>query len=145
MVSRALKLLDVLTSLLPLCALHAGLDVLVHKQYRQVVESDLILRRVVWAIPGRNLIPSFCLATAFVIMISIIHPRNNLMIVKFGLFLASIAAGCYIIWITNHQGYYETMKRAPPLGSIWIWSVVEMDLAPCIISSVLVFAYYLIH
>lgn len=44
-------------------------------------------------------------------------------------FAASVAAGCYLIHISNTYGYLATMKQAPPLGCLWLWAVVELDLA----------------
>ena len=41
----------------------------------------------------------------------------------------SIAAGCYLIQITNVYSYYHVLKQAPPLGVLWVWSVIELDLS----------------
>lgn len=43
-------------------------------------------------------------------------------------FATSLAAGCHLIHVTNHHGYLAVMKRAPPLGCLWVWSVIELDL-----------------
>jgi hypothetical protein len=43
-------------------------------------------------------------------------------------FTTSTVAGCYLIYITNTFGYYAVMKQSPPLGCLWIWSVIELDL-----------------
>ncbi|KAG5367916.1 hypothetical protein CJU90_0097 [Yarrowia sp. C11] len=42
-------------------------------------------------------------------------------------FAASIAIGCYILYAANEQGYMAVMKRAPPLGTLWVWLIVEME------------------
>lgn len=42
-------------------------------------------------------------------------------------FAASIAVGCYILYAANEQGYMAVMKRAPPLGTLWVWLIVEME------------------
>ena len=41
----------------------------------------------------------------------------------------SVAAGCRLIYISNTFGYLAVMKQAPPLGCLWLWAVVELDLA----------------
>ena len=41
---------------------------------------------------------------------------------------ASIVAGCYLVRIGNKSGYYAVMKTAPPVGTLWVWSVIEMEL-----------------
>ncbi|APA11357.1 hypothetical protein SS1G_11607 [Sclerotinia sclerotiorum 1980 UF-70] len=43
-------------------------------------------------------------------------------------FAASISAGCYLIHITNEYGSFAIMKQAPPIGTIWIWSVIELNI-----------------
>lgn len=41
---------------------------------------------------------------------------------------ASITAGCYLIHLTNEYGHFATMKQAPPVGTIWIWAVIELNI-----------------
>jgi hypothetical protein len=48
--------------------------------------------------------------------------------------MSSIAAGCYLIHISNEFGYLAVMKQAPPLGCIWVWSVIELDLPWAVLS-----------
>lgn len=36
--------------------------------------------------------------------------------------------GCYLIYLTNDQGYMAVMKNAPSIGTIWVWSVIELGL-----------------
>jgi hypothetical protein len=42
------------------------------------------------------------------------------------LFLLATAAGCYLVHATNTQPYFAVMKRAPPVATLWVWSVVEL-------------------
>lgn len=35
--------------------------------------------------------------------------------------------GCYTVTAVNKNGYFAVMKRVPPLGTLWVWAVVEMD------------------
>lgn len=44
-------------------------------------------------------------------------------------FCMSVCSGCYLIHVTNSKGYLATQRQAPPLGCLWLWSVVELDLA----------------
>jgi len=53
----------------------------------------------------------------------------------------AIMAGCYLIYSGNEHGYYMVMQKAPPVGTLWIWSVVEMDLALTMLHLVVVGAY----
>jgi hypothetical protein len=42
-------------------------------------------------------------------------------------------AGCYLIKLTNDKGYYQVMKDAPSVGTIWVWCVIEMGLAGAVV------------
>ena len=43
-------------------------------------------------------------------------------------FVMSTVSGCYLIYISNTFGYLAVMKQAPPLGCLWVWSVIELEL-----------------
>ncbi|TKX20990.1 hypothetical protein C1H76_6841 [Elsinoe australis] len=43
-------------------------------------------------------------------------------------FVVGVAAGCHLIWMGNRANYLAVMKRAPPVGTIWVWCVIEMKL-----------------
>lgn len=49
-------------------------------------------------------------------------------------FVTSICAGCYLIHITNTYGYLAVMKQAPPVGCLWIWAVIELNLPLAVLS-----------
>ena len=59
-------------------------------------------------------------------------------------FLASVGAGCYLIHVSNRFGYLAVMKQAPPLGCLWLWAVVELDL-PWAVLSLAAAALFLWH
>lgn len=37
-------------------------------------------------------------------------------------------AGCELVRITNTEGYMAVMKNAPSIGTVWVWSVIELGL-----------------
>jgi hypothetical protein len=102
-----------------LCAVHTTLDVIVLTQYAQEMSAASIAGRLARLAPALLLVVYFLhhpLVAAW--------PR-----VRQVFFLgAAIAAGCWLMYAGNEYGYYQVMKRAPPLGTLWVWSVVEMDL-----------------
>lgn len=49
-------------------------------------------------------------------------------------FAMSICAGCYLIHISNRFGYLAVMKQAPPVGCLWIWAVIELNLPLALLS-----------
>jgi hypothetical protein len=98
---------------------HFTLDVLVYNQYRQEIDWwDIVVR----------------FFTILPVLWLLIFTMQSQTASRFPLakqilfFVISIAAGCYTIHAANRYGYYAVMKQTPPLGTLWVWSVVEMTL-----------------
>jgi len=112
-----------------LTMLHFTLDVLVTHQYAVEISWPKLVSRAGQAFP----------IILFFFYIFHPHPSPSMLPLRLPqriqpilhqllFFVGSVAAGCYLIYITNVHGYFAVMKRAPPLGCLWIWSVVELDL-----------------
>ncbi|KAF2188925.1 hypothetical protein K469DRAFT_73043 [Zopfia rhizophila CBS 207.26] len=115
-----------------LATLHLTLDVVVYSQYREDVIWSEILQRA-----GKVLPIFFVVVYLLRVEISMRFPtiRNLFFLV------VSIAAGCYMIYSGNVNGYFYIMKTAPPIGALWVWSVVEMNLYYALVSVVAVVGY----
>ncbi|KAF2104870.1 hypothetical protein NA57DRAFT_71073 [Rhizodiscina lignyota] len=120
-----------------LSMLHFTLDVLVYNQYRQEIEWKEIAARWAVAVP------------ILMLLVYMLHgtPSNRyLAIGKQVLFMGtSVVAGCYLVFSGNKHGYYAVMKRAPPVGTLWVWSVIEMQLGYAVPSLLAVGCYMWWH
>lgn len=47
----------------------------------------------------------------------------------------AILLGSKLISITNEDPYYAVMKRAPAIGTLWVWSILEIPLGAAIIGA----------
>ncbi|KAK4187170.1 hypothetical protein QBC35DRAFT_241422 [Podospora australis] len=116
--------------------LHFTLDVLVHHQY----SIDRIVWPKVWLRFGQSLL-------VFGLLVYTLHPHASKPTIVPGIplqyqsalrqaifFACSLVAGCYMIYITNSFGYMAVMKQAPPLGCLWVWSVIELELPWAVLS-----------
>ena len=113
-----------------LTMLHFTLDVLVHQQYRQSIDWTMIFNRTAFTFP------------LLVVLIYMLHSRAARVWAQL-LFLAiGVGAGCYLIYSSNKEAYFAVMKRAPPLGTLWVWSVIEMRLEVALLSIGAVGAYF---
>ena len=115
-----------------LSMLHVTLDVLVLSQYRQDVVWREIAARIARMTPAL-----FCVLWIFHTE-QVKRWKNTRQVFFLGL---SIAAGCYLVYVGNEYGYYHVMKRAPPVGTLWVWSVVEMELWFAIMHVLVMFGY----
>ena len=96
--------------------LHFTLDVLVHNQYRMSIGWHLIAWKTASAFPS------------LLLLIYFFHPRASKSWAQVLFFAGSVAAGCYLVKSSNEDPYFAVMKRAPPLGTLWIWCVLEQRL-----------------
>jgi hypothetical protein len=115
-----------------LSMLHFTLDVLVFHQYRQEVAWKEIWTRTFTMLPG-------LLVVIYVLHTHIAKRWARLRQLFF--FGSSIFAGCYLVKSGNMEGYYAVMKRAPPVGTLWVWSCIEMDLWWAVAHTVIVGLY----
>ncbi|KAI2636288.1 hypothetical protein GGS26DRAFT_487834 [Hypomontagnella submonticulosa] len=126
-----------------LSMLHFTLDVLVQHQYAISIIWPQIIIRALQA------------CAVFTFLIYVLHPHASSpsfvpgLPVKFQaplrqaiFFVASICSGCYLIHISNRYGYLAVMKQSPPLGCIWVWSVIELDLLYAVLSLVCTFGFF---
>lgn len=121
--------LDTLLLAVSLSALHFTLEALTVHQYA----AELVWRHVFW----------HTVLQAFPVLFLLIHfMHGHLASIRTSkrtadaidglkqLLFVVIAnvAGCYLIYLTNDKGYMAVMKNAPSIGTLWVWSVIELGL-----------------
>ena len=128
---------DTLLTALSLSAIHFTLSVLAAHQYAQTLSLGPLLAETV-----------FTALPAWALLIHVVHGRfafssssssfftttttggTRLALIKQTLFLLTAnLSGCRLIHITNEGAYYAVMRRAPSVGTLWVWCVLEMGLA----------------
>lgn len=98
---------------------HFTLDVLVYNQYAQEITWPLLFKRSGTVLP---------------ILFLVVYMMRSDLAKKFRLarqllfFTGAVGAGCYLIYAGNETDYLAVMKQAPPLGALWVYSVIELDL-----------------
>ncbi|KAI4696195.1 uncharacterized protein J4E88_000367 [Alternaria novae-zelandiae] len=115
-----------------MAVLHLTLDVLVYSQYRE----DILWNEILWR--------AFTAWPIFILAVYLTHVdfSYRFPILRDATFFGgSVVAGCYLIYSGNKHGYFYVMKSAPPVGTLWIWSVVEMSLPFAVTSVAAVLGY----
>lgn len=125
------RILDTLLWCVSLATLHFTLDVLVQNQYAISLEWPVVIQRALLALVV--FVPLFYGLHRHPSDPRLLFLRSSLVIqdrLRQALFfMTSTLAGCYLIHITNNYSYLAVMEQAPPIGCLWVWSVIEMDLA----------------
>ena len=110
--------LDTILYTTSLALLHFTLTVLVHHQYAAQPPS---LRSLFY---GSTIVTP----TPFIlgILVYILHPRSSQLPVQILFAVLNVVAGVWLVRASNEDPYLAVMKKAPPLGTLWIWAVVEL-------------------
>ncbi|KAJ1585074.1 hypothetical protein NDA12_000618 [Ustilago hordei] len=116
------SMLDLVIWTMPFGFMYTLLDVLVRQQYGETVGLHDELIRLVRALP----------VLAFFIHYNLTTKQQAA--IQWLLFLICLACGCSLIYIVNKSSYDVVVQRVAPLGTLWIFSVVRLDLIPACIS-----------
>ncbi|KAL8648745.1 MAG: hypothetical protein Q9226_005868 [Calogaya cf. arnoldii] len=110
--------LDIVLYSTSLILLHFTLTFLVHHQYGSERPS---------------LLPLFLLSTVYspapwliVLLVALLHPRASHPLMQFLFAAMAIVAGAWLVQASNDDPYMAVMKKAPALGTLWVWGIVEL-------------------
>ena len=101
-----------------LTILHFTLTVLVHHQY---ATSPPSLPSIFYSSTVASPTPALLL-----VLVALLHPRSGQPVTQLLFAALSIAAGGWLVYASNEDPYMAVMKKAPPLGTLWVWAIVEM-------------------
>ena len=110
--------IDVALYTITLTVLHLTLTVLVHHQY---ATSPPSLPSLFYSSTIVSPTPVFLL-----ILVTLLHPRNAHVATQLLFAVLSIVAGGWLVYASNEDPYMAVMSKAPPLGTLWVWTIVEM-------------------
>ncbi|EUC65340.1 transmembrane protein, putative [Rhizoctonia solani AG-3 Rhs1AP] len=121
------SILDTGIIAIPLSTLYIVLDLLVQQQYAQQPTIKEEFGRVI------TNVPILC------ILIHYTNKRKATPTAQLLLFLTAILAGPRMIWLVNKGSWLRVTRQAPPLGTIWIYTIIQLNLVPAVASLVVVF------
>ncbi|KAF2733565.1 hypothetical protein EJ04DRAFT_513073 [Polyplosphaeria fusca] len=123
---------DAILYSISLAMLHLTLDVIVYSQYREeVLWAEVFLR-------AGKAMPIF----ALLVYVTHVDISKRVPLLRNLIFaVVSTVAGCYFLYFANEHGYFFVMKAAPPIGSLWMWSLIETDKWFALISAISCLAY----
>lgn len=111
--------LDIALYTITLTMLHFTLSVFVHHQYATEPPS---LPSLFYKSTVKSPTPALLL-----MLVSMLHPRSSQLLVQTLFAALSVGAGAWLVHASNEDPYLAVMKKAPPLGTLWVWAIVEMN------------------
>ena len=124
--------LDTILLVSSLSAIHFTLSVLAMHQYAEELRFQPLIGQTLFiACPTLMMLVSLFHGNLLPASLSRISPslKNRILGLRSLVYVVMAnVAGCYLIQLTNDRGYYAVMKDAPSVGTIWVWTVLEMGL-----------------
>ncbi|KAG8764324.1 hypothetical protein FRC15_007686 [Serendipita sp. 397] len=123
------ELLDTVILLIPFSFLYVGMDIMVKQQYAQHPNFREELEQYLSAIP---------ILALFIFYSNRYKPK---LLLQIAMSLASVASGCRLVYIINKSPFGIVIQQAPPLGVIWVYTIVQLHLAYACLALAAVFVY----
>ncbi|XAO21895.1 hypothetical protein I312_100651 [Cryptococcus bacillisporus CA1280] len=114
----------------PFTFLYLMLDILVHLQYSHRPGWYLLGEHVLKALPTLSLLVYYTNAYPT-------HPLTNSFLMS-----ASILAGCRLIWLVNKASWSTVTAQAPPMGTLWIFTIVQLPLGRALLTLMFVGGWF---
>jgi len=106
------------TLLIPMSFLLLMMYILIHFQYGQQPSWDVITSRMLSSVP----------ILAIFIFYTNRYKRNRW--AQAGFFVLSVVSGTRMIYQVNYSNWLLNMKQCPPIGTIWVYTILQLDLGP---------------
>ncbi|VDC04092.1 unnamed protein product [Peniophora sp. CBMAI 1063] len=114
---------------MPLSFLLLLMHILCHVQYQQRPDYWVIAERMGSSVP---------ILSVFTFYTNRYKQHRRM---QFGFFMLCILAGSRMVWVINNGNWKMNMEQTPSLGVLWVYTVVQLDLAPAVLGLALVGLY----
>ncbi|KAF8812361.1 hypothetical protein BYT27DRAFT_7182803 [Phlegmacium glaucopus] len=108
--------------IIPFSSLLLLMIILIHHQYGKTASLEIIMEKMV---PGIPILSLFIFYTNR-------HKQHRRM--QFLLFIISIVVGSRMIYQFNHASWLVNMNQCPPLATIWIYTIIQLELIPAFLN-----------
>ncbi|KAJ4466507.1 hypothetical protein J3R30DRAFT_3586965 [Lentinula aciculospora] len=119
------EILDTSMIIIPFCSILLLMDILIHNQYGRHAS----FKELFDGMSSRGPI--------LALFIFYIHRHKRSRRIQIFLFLLSCIAGTRLMYLIALGSWLVNMRQCPPLATIWIYTALELDLGPTVISLML--------
>jgi len=110
------------TLLIPVSFLLLMMYILIHFQYGQRPSWDVISKRMFTSVP------------ILAIFVFYTNRYKHTRWAQASFFVLSVASGTRMIYQVNYGNWLVNMQQCPPLGAIWVYTIILLDLGPAVLA-----------
>jgi len=117
------------TLLIPMSFLLLMMYILIHFQYGQRPSWDVISNRMLSGVP------------ILAIFVFYTNRYTHTRWMQAAFFVLSVTSGMGLIYRVNYSNWLVNMQQCPPLGTIWVYTILQLDLGPAVMALAAVAAW----
>ncbi|KAI0307341.1 hypothetical protein B0F90DRAFT_557364 [Multifurca ochricompacta] len=127
------------TLLIPMSFLLLMMYILIHFQYGQQPSWDIIANKMLSSVPILAVFIFYSEDDYLVLspVCSDKFPANRHKYTRWAqasFFVLSVASGTRMIYQVNYSNWLVNMQQCPPLGTIWVYTILQLDLVPAVLA-----------
>jgi len=115
--------------IIPATSLFIMMDLLAHRQYSQPATFKGEVGRLVEVVPF------------LAIFIYYTNKHKTSRLCQLALLVLSILSGTKMIELINRGSFLKVMRQTPPLGTLWVYAIWQLDLLPAVLGLGIVFGW----
>ncbi|KIM46271.1 hypothetical protein M413DRAFT_441352 [Hebeloma cylindrosporum] len=123
------EIFNAILLIMPFSAVLLLMEILIRHQYGKTASFEAIMDRM---------IPSVPILSLFIFYTTRYKQDRRMQAL---LFVISFTVGSRMIFLLNNASWLVNMKQCPPLATLWIYTVVQLDLAPAVLSLLAIAAF----
>ncbi|EDR12823.1 uncharacterized protein LACBIDRAFT_323583 [Laccaria bicolor S238N-H82] len=130
------EVFNALLLIIPFSFLLLMMEILILHQYGKNASLSAIMDRMIPGVPIMSIFifysedASTILVHIDVQFLATRYKQRRRM--QFFFFLLSALVGSRMIYIINHASWLTNLKQCPPLATVWIYTIVQLDLGPAV-------------
>ncbi|KJA29975.1 hypothetical protein HYPSUDRAFT_32020 [Hypholoma sublateritium FD-334 SS-4] len=110
------EIFNAILLIIPFSGILLLMEFLIRQQYGKETPMEVILERMVPGVPILSL---------FIFYTTRYKSYRRLQTL---LFIVSVGVGCRMLWLLNRSSWLVNMRQCPPLATVWIYTVLQLDL-----------------
>ncbi|KAG1779809.1 hypothetical protein EV702DRAFT_965634 [Suillus placidus] len=133
------EIFNAVVFIMPLTFFLIMMDILIHQQYAQQPTAGEVAGRLLTNLPILSIFVFYSEYNGPVLVWTTRHKANPR--TQLALFILSLGVGPRMIWLINRGSWLVNMRQCPQFATIWLYTVVQLNLNWAVLALVMIGAW----
>ncbi|PBK72621.1 hypothetical protein ARMSODRAFT_953016 [Armillaria solidipes] len=123
------EIFDAVVLIIPFTFLFVMMEILIHQQYGKVATLKILTDKLISGVP---------ILSVFIFYTTRYKSHRTM---QFIFFVIANVVGPRMVYLLSRGSWLVNMKQCPPLATIWVYTIFQLDLGPAVLNLAFVVAY----